>query len=150
MIRSQAEVILISRCGAALVAVSKDGTTVNGSNEDLNGPLWYALDRLGYSVANISLVSDTDIQAVADEDILPFLAIAEIQILENVLNSAFTFVDITIGPRRESLSQFAESLEKTISRKKEDLTRDFGDLWGRGLEFGIISVESVEDGDNIY
>lgn len=150
MIRSEAEVVLIARCGTALTVVGKDGTTVNGSNPDLNDGLWYALDKLGYSIVSISSVSDGDVSAVTTEDIRPFIALAELRTLETVLNAATSLVDITVGPRRESLSQFSERLEKIVENYRANILRDFGDLFGSGLEAGVFSVSSMEDGENIY
>jgi hypothetical protein len=150
MNRANAEVILISRCGTALDAASLDGTTINGSNAALNDPLWYALDRLGYSVASISAVVDADIQAITSDDYAPFLDIAELRTLETVLNAATGLVDFSVGPRKESLSQFAERLEKTIQAKRQRVLQEYGDLFGSGFEGGTFSIASQEDGENLY
>lgn len=150
MNRANAEFILIARCGTILDAVGLDGTTVNGSNAALNDPLWHALDRLGYSVANIIAIANADIEAVTKEDYAPFLDIAELRTLETALNAAMSLVDFSIGPRRESLSQLAESLAKTIETKRRQLLKDYGDLFGSGLEGGTFSVLSQEDGEGIY
>jgi hypothetical protein len=150
MNRADAEVILIRRCGAVLIAVSLDGTTVNGSNADLNDPIWFALHRLGYSIVDISAVVDADVQAVVTDDFAPFLDIAELRTLETARNAATGLVDITIGPRRESLSQLAERLAKTIEEKQAQVYREYGDLFGSGLEGGSFSVNFQEDGESIY
>lgn len=150
MNRANAEAILIRRCGTVLDAAGLDGTTVNGSNADLNDPLWYALDRLSYSVADISEVANADITAVVSDDFAPFLDLAELRALETAQSAATALVDFSVGPRRESLSQFAERLAKTIETKRQQLLKDYGDLFGSGFDGGTFSVASQEDGESIY
>lgn len=150
MNRANAEVVLIKRCGSVLTAVGMDGETVNGSNSDLNDPLWYSLNRLGYGVISISAVTDADIAQVSDENTAPFLDIAELRVLESALNAATGLVDITVGPRRESLSQLSDRLSKTIEAKNARIYREYGDLFGSGLDAGTFSVASQEDGENVY
>ena len=150
MNRTDAEKVLIRRCGTALTAVGLDGATATGANPDLNDPIWFALDRLGYGVVSISAVADPDIEAVSTEDYAPFLDLAELRTLETTLNAATSLVDITVGPRRESLGQLSERLEKLIAAKRAVIYREYGDLFGAGQEGGTFSVGFQEDGKNVY
>lgn len=150
MNRANAEYMLIQRIGQVLAAVGRDGTTVNGTNADLNEPIWYSLQQLGYGVVDLTLVTDADVSAVASEDFAPFLDLAELRVLESSLASSVILVDISIGPRRESLSQLSDRLQKTIDARRKEIQSKYGDLFGSGLEGGSFSVSSQEDGENIY
>jgi len=50
--RANAEVILIRRVGALLTAADLDGTTVDGTNVDLNDPFASALRQLGHTAVS--------------------------------------------------------------------------------------------------
>ena len=150
MNRADAEKVLIRRCGTALTAVSLDGITATGANPDLNDPIWFALDKLGYGVVSISAVADPDVEAVTTEDYAVFLDLAELRTLETTLNAATSLVDITVGPRRESLGQLSERLEKLISAKRAVVYKEYGDLFGSGLQGGTFSVSFQEDGEGVY
>lgn len=150
MKRGDAEVILVKRVGAAMTAVSLDGVTIAGTNPDLNDPLFSALKRLGYTVTDITSVSDADLAAVTDDEALMFLDLAELRLLETIVNQATSLVDISVGPRRESLSQLSDSLSKRHAKKEAQIYANYGDLFGMGLEAGSFSVASIEDGTNEY
>lgn len=150
MNRANVESVLIGRCGALLAAVGLDSNTVDGTNSDLNDPIWFALNRCGYGVTDISAVSDTDISQVDDEDTAAMLDIAELRTLETARNNAISLVDITIGPRRESLSQLSTQLEKSIASKRAQIMLEHGSLFGTGLQAGSFAVSSQEDGTGIY
>ncbi len=141
MNRADAEAVLIRRCGAVLMAVGLDGTTVTGANADLNDPLWFSLQRLGYGIISISLVADADVEAVALDDQAPFLDIAELRTLDTALNAATGLVDITVGPRRESLSQLAARLEKTVASGHATYwSRSRKKLWAKGETSGHVQT----------
>jgi len=86
--RAQLESVLIRRVGAWYTAAGLDGTTINGTNADLNDPIVAALLQLGYTVANITSVADTDIDDVPDTDIARVLALAELRALETAMQGA--------------------------------------------------------------
>ena len=113
--RTQAETLLIKRVGPLLEAVDLDSETIQGDNKDLNGPIGWALRQLEISVSDPTSVSDTDMASLADADLDHFLDLAELRVMETVLNSALSLVDLAVGPRKESLSQMATSLQ-TITR----------------------------------
>lgn len=148
MNRATVENILVRRCKAALEMVDLS-TSISGTNSDLDDPMWGALKRLGYAVASTT-VSDSDIAQLDTGDENAFLDIAELRTLETIYNAAVGLVDMTIGPRHESLSQFGARLEKVISDKRQQISLDYGNIFGNGLESGTFSVASVEDGSNVY
>lgn len=150
MNRASVETVLIKRCALALEMVGLDSTTISGTNADLNDPIWTALRRVGYSVVNISSVSDADVAQVTGDYERVVIDLAELRVLETCMNRATSLVDVSIGPRRESLSQFSDRLEKRIAQKQAQIVKEYGDLFGTGLEAGTFSVSSVEDGTNEY
>lgn len=149
MNRANVESVLVKRCAAALEMVGMDYTTISGTNADLNDPIWAALKRLGYTVASTTVI-DADISQIDPGDESALLDVSELRTLETVYNAAVALVDTSIGPRRESLSQFGARLEKLIEAKREQIKQDYGSLYGVGLEAGTFSVSSLEDGSNVY
>ena len=61
--RANTEAILIRRLGGIFEAVGLDGATADGSNEDLNDPIGWALRQLG-KPPDPTAVSDADVAAV--------------------------------------------------------------------------------------
>jgi hypothetical protein len=120
--RANVEIILVRRVGRLMTAASLDGTTISGSNADLNDPICDALLTLGYSVTNITAVVDADVAQVTAAKTKRFLALAELRALENILGN-LDLVNIRVGPRAEELHQLAEQVETAIERKKTELKR---------------------------
>jgi len=149
--RETLDVILIARTGALLTTVGKDGSTDDGSNTDLVDPIRAALKTLGYSVSDFTTVTDTDLAGVAADDEEALIDVAELKILDNVIYpGAAALVDISVGPRRESLSQFSKHIESMLEKKVAAVNDAYGSLFGDSLEAGVISVASIEDGENVY
>lgn len=136
--RASLESILIRRAGKQLTAASLDGTTVDGTNADLNDPLASALRQCGLSVANIASVSDSDLSALDDADIDKLLDLAELRTLESCLGN-LDLVDVTAGPIKESFGQIGSRLEKAIERKRAAITRTYGIGMG-SLSAGLIDL----------
>lgn len=118
--RANAEFLTVASVGPAMVAAGMDGTTVDGTNADLNGPIARAVRDLGHSVASAVLVVDADVAAVTDAQIDEFLDRAVLHTLEAVLGN-LDDVDISVGPRSEKLSQLAAQLERRIERLRDEL-----------------------------
>lgn len=148
--RAQAEFTLVDRCGTIMTAAGLDGTTVSGSNADLNNPLWFGIKRLGYSVSSLVAVADADLVSIGAADEEAFFDLVELRTLENCLNASIALVDITVGPRRESLSQLASRLQSVCDRKKAQILADYGSLVGASLEASSINLNFQEDGTNEY
>lgn len=132
--RADAEFVLTNRTGGKMTAAGLDGATTNGANADLNDALATALLGMGVTPANIASVSDADLSAVTD--INQFLDRAELRVLETIAGN-LDMVDITVGPRREALSQLAEQVQKAVER----LTRRLETLYGVGI--GSLSASTI-------
>lgn len=140
--RVNAEIILIERVGQLLTVVGLDGTTEDGTNEALNGPIAYAVRRLGHTVASEVLVADSDIDDVVAADYDAFFDLAELRAKKNVLGN-FNLVDIAAGPRRESLGQMAEQLRKDIDALQKQIKADYNIGVGT-IEAGIVELDFAE------
>ncbi len=139
--RAQAELILIARHGPKMEAAGMDGITVSGSNADINDPLMTALLAMGITPANLAAVADSDLSGA---DINQLLDRAELRLCENISGN-LDMVDITTGPRRESLSQLADQVEKTISRITKKIEKLYGEIGS--LYAGAISLDFSEKVD---
>jgi hypothetical protein len=136
--RASIEAILIGRCGRLLVAAELDGTTVDGTNADLNDPIGWAIRQLGGAVASIGTVADADLAAIADDDTDALLDLAELRTLENTLGN-LDLVDIQEGPERQALGQIGARLERAIVRKRAQIERDHGIGLGT-ITAGVINL----------
>lgn len=141
--RATAEYVLINRAGSKMSAAGMDGETINGTNLDLNDALATALLGMNITPSSMAAVSDNDISAVSD--VRQFLDRAELRILESI-SGRLDLVDITVGPRRESLSQLATQVEKAIER----LTKKIEQLYGGGLgvlDAGVIGLDFAQSAE---
>ena len=145
------DTILIARTGSLLTTVDKDGTTADGTNQDLVDPIRSALRLLGYTVASVASVADSDLASVSLDDEEALIDLAELKILDTIVYPGATIlVDISVGPRRESLSQFSKHISEMIERKTAAINDSYGAITGDALSAGVFSVASLEDGDNVY
>lgn len=146
MTRTQAETVLIARCGKLLTACGIDGATVNGTNASLTDPLAWAMRQSGYSPAAFGAVTDTDLAGVAADDTDKLLDLAEFKALDNGLGN-FDATDISVGPRSESYDQIRTGVEKILNRKQASITRLYG--FGLGtLDAGVISYDFMAKGSD--
>ena len=123
--RAQVEQELIDRLGKWLTHAGKDGTTRDGSNADLNGPIGYAIRRVGYTVANIANVSTSDLASVTDAQLDEFLDVAELRALKNILGN-LEQVNFRMGPISKDLSDLRASVEKRIATLEADINAAYG------------------------
>lgn len=123
--RVQVERILIARCGKLLTAAGLDGATRTGANEDLNDPIGAAVRALALTVADLSAVADTDLASVTDAQIDQLLDVAELRTLETIEGN-LDQVDITIGPRSESLNQLSKQVRTKIDAKRAAVEAAYG------------------------
>lgn len=112
--RAQFESVLIDRCSAALAVVSRDSTTVDGTNAALSDPIRSALDSLGYAVADPTSPADSDLAAVPTTSYSLLFDLGERRTLETVLNH-WTRVDEKYGQDSQALSQYADQLRVRIA-----------------------------------
>lgn len=139
MTRTQAETVLIARCGKLMTACGIDGATVNGTNASLTDPLAWALRQAGYSPAAFGTVTDADLAGVQDSDTDKLIDLAEMKALENALGN-FDATDISVGPRSESYDQIRAGLEKMLNRKQANIMRLYGVGIGT-LQAGVIAYD---------
>jgi len=144
--REDVESILIKRVGKLMTAADMDGSTVDGTNVDLNDPVGRALRRIGYTTADITAVADADIANVGVVDYDKFLDVSEYHVLQNVMGN-FDDVDISVGPRSESLSQLVKQAERKLKQLEEYIIAEY-DLGLSELDAGKIDLNFVTHGDD--
>lgn len=146
-VRLKYEVILIRRTGKLLVAADLDGTTVDGSNADLNDPLGVAIREVGGSVGDISSVDDDDLATVDSSDVDWFIDTAELRVLESIEGN-LDDVDMTAGSQSRRFSQLATQVAKRIDRKKEQLEDKYG-VGVPPLTPGVIKLDIADHNDDL-
>ena len=145
--RAEAEYTLVKRCGSMLTAAGLDGTTVDGTNADLNDPLVHSLRTT--EAVHMDPITDIDDAALANIDycrVQMFLDFATLYTFEAILYNLIT-VDITVGPRTEKLDQLAKRVEKIIDRLHERFAKDYGYHMLSALDVGYIQLDFVEHDD---
>ncbi len=109
-----------------------------GPMTDLNDPIGYALRVMGYAVADITAVADSDLAGLPAEEIDELLDRAELRTLENVAGN-LDVVNISVGPRSESLGDLSRQVEALIRAKTERINARYGGE--RRLEGGAIDLD---------
>ena len=142
--RVQAETILVKRCGPMMAAANMDGATVDGSNADLDDPLGWAVRRMGGTVADPVAVTDADLATIVGQSQQHLLDVAEYRLLESILTN-LELVDISAGPRSESLGQLGARVEKRLQTLGDRLKASIG-LNSAPLETGVIQHDFAEHG----
>ena len=137
---AQVEVILTARAGKRMAFVGMDGTTVDGSNPDLVDPMVSTLISMDITPASYAGVVDADLATL--EDIPQFLDRCELRLLQNILGN-MDMVTNRVGPRSENLSDFSDALEKAITRKQEQIRKEYGAGVGT-LSAGVINLGFME------
>lgn len=139
--RADVETILIRRCGSLLTAADLDGTTIDGTNVDLNDPIGVALRNMGYTVVSITNVADSDLESVPDEDIDQLLDLAELRTLESIEGN-LDDVDIQANGRSESLNQLSARVRMKIDTKRKAIESQYVGLGT--LDAGVITLDFME------
>lgn len=139
--RADVETILVRRCGSLLVAADLDGTTIDGTNVDLNDPIGVALRNMGYTVASITNVSNSDLESVTDEDVDQLLDLAELRTLESIEGN-LDDVDIQANGRSESLNQLSVRVRMKIDTKRKAIESQYVGLGT--LDAGVITLDFME------
>jgi len=145
--RAKFEVILVARSGKLMVAADLDGTTVDGSNTDLNDPLGVAIREVGGSVGDISSVDDDDIATVDSTKTDQFIDTAELRILQSIEGN-LDDVDTTAGSHSRRFSQLATQVEKKLQRLEKKLE----DKYGVGVPVmtaGVILLDIADHNDDL-
>lgn len=145
--RANVETILVRRCGSLLTAAGLDGTTLDGTNVDLNDPIGYALREMGYTVDDITAVADDDVSSVSTANYDKLLDLSELRTLENIQGN-LDEVDITLGPRKEALGQLPDRLEKRIERLEAKVRKVYGIGVGT-ITAGVIKLDFAEHNEDL-
>jgi len=119
--------------------VGKDGTTVTGSNADLNDAIGAAIRRLGGTVTTPTSVTDTDVQTVATADFDALLDIAELRVLYSIRGNLI-YVDTTAGPFTDRYSDIGDYLKDQIDALEEKIEDEHG-IGGPVPQVGVIQRE---------
>ena len=133
MTRAEAEVELIERCGKWLAAAGLDGTTVDGTNASLTGPMGVALRHLGFSPASLTVVTTSDLSAIDNSNIEEFFDVASLRAMENALNNWIEPDQVAGQDNRQDLGKLRTDLRLQI---KDDRAR-LADLYNYGVASGI-------------
>lgn len=140
--RANIEGTLVARAGLLMKAAGMDGTTVSGSNASLNDPIGWAMRQADYTVANISLITDTDVALVSDAMLDMLLDFAEYRLLMSI-GGNLPLVDISSGQQRQALSQIATRAKEQLADVRERIET----LWGFGfgtLTAGVVGLNFAE------
>ncbi len=144
--RAKYETILVARTGKLMVAADLDGTTVNGTNTDLNDPLGAAIRDAGGAVSDISSVVDADIASIT-ASVDQFIDTAELRVLESIEGN-LDDVDTTAGTQSRRFSQLAAQVAKRIDRKEKQLEKKYG-VGLQELEAGVILLDIADHNDEL-
>jgi len=135
--RVHVETMLTNRCGALLTFVSKDGTTVDGSNTDLNDAIGSAIRRLGGTVSDPTSVSDADVQTVSSDLFDALVDVAELRLYYSIRGN-LTVTDITAGPFTEKYSDIGDYLDDQIKALEDRIEMEHG-IGGAEMTVGYIT-----------
>jgi len=145
--RANIEAVLIKRTGDLLTTAGLDGTTAGGTNADLGDPIAFALRQIGVSVATPASPTDAEVAAASTDDTDQLLDLAEIRILETVLQHVLDLVNTEAGQRVDEYSQLAAGLQKRIERAEARANKLYG--WTAGtLEAGYLYHDFAQHGDD--
>jgi hypothetical protein len=140
------ETLLLKRAAGRMQSAGMDYQTYPG-NASLVEPLIFALLCMDLVPASMTALSDADFIGVADTDLPKLLDLAELRLLENVAGN-LALVDVSVGPRKENLSQLLDQTEKAIARLSSKVQRLYG-LGVGSLEAGTVSLDFASKGDDI-
>lgn len=145
--RAQVEASVVGRLRGKMALVGFAVTTT-GSNADLNDPIAVALRKMGKPASNP--VGDGDLSSLSGVELDELLDRAELRTLQNIAGN-LTLVDVSVGPRRESLGQLGGQIEKQIESLSRFIEREFGpgaqELAGGIIDLGYQADWDVNDGD---
>ena len=145
--RANIEAVLIKRAGDLLTTAGLDGTTINGTNADLGDPIAFALRQIGVTVATPASPTDAEVAAASADDTDQLLDLAEIRILETVLQHVLDLVNTEAGQRVDEYSQLAAGLQKRIERAEARARSLYG--WtATTLEAGYLYHDFAQHGDD--
>lgn len=143
--RANVESILIKRLGALLQQADLDGTTIDGSNADLNDPIRWALTYLNISVVSVMSVADVDLDGITLTTLDKFLDLAEYRTLQTI-NTQLDDVNIRVGPHSQAYSDLLDHVRKAVDTKKQNLKDDYN-IGENKLSRALIKSNFVTHGE---
>jgi hypothetical protein len=136
--RANLEAVLIKRAGKLM--------TVAGTNADLADPIAFSLRELGITVATLNSPTDAEVASAGADDTNQLLDVAEIRILQTVLNHVLDLVNTEAGQRADEYGQLAAGIQQRLDRLEERARRLYG--WTAGtLESSYIYHDFAQHGD---
>lgn len=135
-----AETILVNRLGP-MMAVAEMAVTIVGTNGDLDDPLAWATRGVDGATAAHNTVTDAELALVGAADYDDLMTLAEWRTLKNI-QGALNAVDLTVGPRSEKLSQYAEKVQQMLNNL-EPLVEGLG-LLTVPVTTGYITIDIAE------
>jgi hypothetical protein len=145
--RANIEVILTKRLAKNLAFVEFDSVTDDGTNEDLNDPIGFAIRQCGGTTTDYVLVDDADVATVDSADYDKLFDIAEWRTIESILGN-FDKYGLKVGPRSGYQSQVREGLEGRLKRIKDYLEAAYGFLTTEP-SVGYISRDFAEHNEDL-
>lgn len=147
--RATLEVILVKRVGAWLTAAGLDGTTVDGTNTDLNDPIGTAIRQAGGSVADLATVADGDLSTFAEADYDKLIGLAELRALETIQRN-YAQVDVEVDDVSRDSGQLGTRIDKAVALLTARLRDEYGLAVGL-MEAGYIDLNiSQQYDDTVY
>lgn len=134
--RANIEAALVDRCAALLTLVSKDGTTVDGTNASLNYPMGKALQACGFPPADMASVADSDVNAIPLPRLGQLLDYCELYTLESIWGN-WVHVDTKFGQDEQKLSQLRDGLMARIKLLEERVHKPYGQALGSARSAAI-------------
>lgn len=140
--RAKIEVLLVKRASKVMVFVGMDGTTVAGTNEDLNDPIGVGIRQCGGSVTDFASVADADVLTVDSSDYDMLIDIAEYRLLSSMISN-FDKYGLKVGPRSGYQSQVREGIENRIKWLREELEAAYG-FMAPSPQIGAIQLDFAD------
>ena len=132
---AKVKTLLQTRIGGKLSAAGMTGS-------DLDEPIGWALRQMGIYSDDPTAITDGDVEKVLSDYLDKLLDYAELRTLENISGN-LAYVDISVGSRRESLSQLQAQVEQAIVRITDRVNRLYGYSAGV-LTGGAIDLDFTE------
>ena len=143
--RAQAETELVRRAKKKMLLVSM-AVTVDGTNEDLSGPLAFAARAVGLTLASPITVTTSELTGIGDDLLDEFLDRATLRLLNDIKGN-LTLVDTTSGPFKESFGQLQDILEKEIKRLEEEISVSYDE--SGTLTAGVVGLDFQTKRDDV-
>ena len=137
--RARIEDAILKRCDAMMTAVGMNAVTRDGTNSDLDDPIRFALNDLGWTVADPLTPADIDLLPVTGVYVDRVLDGAELRVLETCWTK-WVYVTVKGGDEQQNLSDLADRLASRIEQLTLKIERPYG------LELTGASIKTMTQG----